>query len=240
MKISLIHPSRGRAEIAHKTYRNWIDKSSGKIEIEYLLSNDFYDESLKKYQDLFLNSQDKNGNYANCNMANNNNLVEATNNGAKMCNGNLIVLISDDFDCPENWDLILLDAVKGKKDFVLKTFDGIQNWIVTLPIMDRIYYEKQGYIYYPEYQHMFCDTDMTHKAHLEGKLIVRNDLVFTHNHYSVGKSEKDCVNTKADLTWNQGEKVYLERVRNNFGIKKEEIKPFELPLEMQKWINSKI
>lgn len=232
MKISLLHPSRGRAEIAFKTYRNWIDKSSGEIEIEYLLSLDS-DDNYDLYKENF-------GIDFHSIIAKNSNLVEASNSVADSCTGDLIVLISDDFDCPENWDLFLCDIYLHNKDFVLKTFDGIQDWIVTLPIMDRIYYEKQGYIYYSEYQHMFCDTDMTHKAHLEGKLIVRNDLVFTHNHYSVGKSEKDCVNTKADLTWNQGEKVYLERVRNNFGIKKEEIKPFELPLEMQKWINSKI
>ena len=233
MKISLLHPSRGRAEKAKRTYDNWINKSSGKLDIEYILSTDMSDFAEPYMRSFGVTFKTETTNY-------NNNLVDATNNGAKKTTGDLIVLISDDFDCPENWDLLLLDAVKGKQDFVLKTFDGIQKWIVTLPIMDRIYYENQGYIYYPEYQHMFCDTDMTHKASLEGKLIVRNDLVFTHNHYSIGKSEKDCVNTKADLTWNQGEKVYLERVNNNFGIKKEEIKPFELPLEMQKWINSKI
>ena len=232
MNISLLHPSRGRAEKSLKTYRTWIDKSSGGTEIEYLLSLDS-DDDYDLYKHIF-------GFDFYSIIAKNKNLVDATNNGAKICTGDLLILISDDFDCPENWDLLLLDAVKDKKDFVLKTYDGIQDWIVTLPIMDRIYYEKQGYIYHPEYQHMFCDTDMTHKASLEGKLIIRNDLVFTHNHYSIGKSEKDCVNTKADLTWNQGEKVYLERVKNNFGIKKEEIKPFELPLEMKKWINSKI
>lgn len=232
MKISLLHPSRGRAEIAHRVFELWMQNSSGQTEIEHVLSIDLSDEQIRMYAVLFQDSK--------IIESNNSNLVEAANNGAKICNGDLIVLISDDFDCPKNWDLFLLDAVKDKKDFVLKTFDGIQKWIVTLPIMDRIYYENQGYIYYPKYQHMFCDTDMTHKASLDGKLIIRNDLVFTHNHYSVGKSEKDCVNTKADLTWSQGEKVYLERVKNNFGIKKEEIKPFELPLEMQSWINSKI
>lgn len=235
MKISLLHPSRGRAEKSLKTLINWLQKASNISNIEHVISIDYDDDEINKYIVNYANSPK-----TNVVISNNNNLVEAANNGAKICTGDLLILISDDFDCPENWDLLLLDAVKDKKDFVLKTYDGIQKWIVTLPIMDRIYYEKQGYLYYPEYQHMFSDTDMTHKADLEGKLIIRNDLVFTHNHYSVGKSEKDCVNTKADLTFQQGEKVYLERVKNNFGLKKEEIKPFDLPLEMQSWINSKI
>ena len=231
MKISLLHPSRGRAEKAKRTYDNWINKSSGKLDIEYILSTDMSDFAEPYMRSFGVTFKTETTNY-------NNNLVDATNNGAKKTTGDLIVLISDDFDCPENWDLLLLDAVKDKKDFVLKTLMD-SKMDSDLLIMDK-FTMKTGYIYYPEYQHMFCDTDMTHKASLEGQLIVRNDLVFTHNHYSIGKSEKDCVNTKADLTWNQGEKVYLERVKNNFGIKKEEIKPFELPLEMQSWINSKI
>jgi glycosyltransferase involved in cell wall biosynthesis len=235
MKISLIHPSRGRAEKAFETYINWLQKAYNISNIEHIISIDFDDNEVNKYIVNYANSPK-----TNVVISNNNNLVEAANNGVKKCTGDLIILISDDFDCLENWDLLLLDAIKDKQDFVLKTFDGIQKWIVTLPIMDRVYYEKQGYIYHPEYQHMFCDTDMTHKASLEGKLIIRNDLVFTHNHYSIGKSEKDCINTKADLTFQQGEKVYLERVKNNFGLKKEKIKHFELPLEMQSWINSKI
>lgn len=210
MKISLLHPSRGRAEKAHKTYRNWIDKSSGGTEIEYLLSLDS-DDDYDLYKHIF-------GFDFYSIIAKNKNLVDAANNGAKICTGDLLILISDDFDCPENWDLLLLDAIKDKQDFVLKTFDGIQKWIVTLPIMDRIYYEKQGYIYHPEYQHMFCDTDLTHKADLQKRLIIRNDIVFIHNHYSSGGDKKDAVNIKADATWKQGEDFYLERCKNGFEL----------------------
>lgn len=71
MKISLLHPSRGRAEKAHKTYRNWIDKSSGGTEIEYLLSLDS-DDDYDLYKHIF-------GFDFYSIIANNNNLVEAAN-----------------------------------------------------------------------------------------------------------------------------------------------------------------
>lgn len=155
------------------------------------------------------------------NIGKNKNLVQAANRGVESTSGDIIVLLSDDFDCPDGWDLLLVSAFKKYKDYacVLKTYDGTHGWIVTLPIMNREYYKLQGYFYYPEYQHMFCDTDMTHKAELEGRLIVRNDLIFPHQHYSTGASEKDKVSEKADATWNQGREVYFKRVENKFELR---------------------
>jgi len=113
---------------------------------------------------------------------------------------------------------------------VLKTFDGAQRWIVTLPIMDRMYYAQKGYIYYPSYRHMFVDTDLTHVAELEGKLIMRNDIIFKHSHYSTGETPKDELNERNDRTWNQGMAVYLHRVRERFGLP-EGINVFDLCFE---------
>jgi aspartyl-tRNA synthetase len=143
----------------------------------------------------------------------------AANQGAKHAKGEILVLISDDFDCPKNWDLTIREALKGKSG-LLKTYDGVQKWIVTLPIMTRDYYEEQGHIYFPAYHHMFCDTDQTHKADLQRKLIIRNDIVFNHDHYSKkgSNNKKDAVNEKADKTWEQGERVYLKRCSDKFGL----------------------
>lgn len=210
MKITLLHPSRGRAEKAYRTYNKWINFSSNLIELEHILSIDTDDIALNKYVALFTNSK--------VITSPNTCLVEATNNGVTRATGDIIVLLSDDFDCFRDWDILITDAFKNQTCKVLKTFDGVQQWIVTLPIMDKAYYEMQGYFYYPKYRHMFCDTDMTHKAELEGNLIVRNDLLFTHEHYSTVIVAKDTTNEKADSTWQQGENVYLERVKTNFEI----------------------
>jgi glycosyltransferase involved in cell wall biosynthesis len=211
--ITLLHPSRGRAEKAKATFDRWMEKSSGLIDIEHVLSIDINDPQNDNYHYVF----GKSG-YSKVISSNNNNLVEATNEGAKAAKGDIIVLLSDDFDCPQKWDEHIEYIFSRNKCCVLKTFDGVQDWIVTLPIMDREYYEKYGYFYYPEYSHMFCDTDMTHKAELEGSLIVRNNLVFTHQHYTTGAAKKDAINVKADDTWEQGMYVYLQRVKNKFGL----------------------
>jgi hypothetical protein len=178
---------------------------------EYILSIDASDPCLSEYEAIF-----PKGTYI---ITDNENVVMAANQGAKHAKGEILVLISDDFDCPKNWDLTIREALKGKSG-LLKTYDGVQKWIVTLPIMTRDYYEEQGHIYFPAYHHMFCDTDQTHKADLQRKLIIRNDIVFNHDHYSKkgSNNKKDAVNEKADKTWEQGERVYLKRCSDKFGL----------------------
>ena len=63
-------------------------------------------------------------------------------------------------------------------NYLLKTNDSTEGWICTLPIMDKEFYQSQGYVYNPIYKHLFCDTELTHIADITGRLMVRNDIVF--------------------------------------------------------------
>jgi glycosyltransferase involved in cell wall biosynthesis len=212
MKISILHPSRSRPEQALSAAIHWLGNTSYKHTWEYILSVDSSDPELLGYRDLV--GDPRSGQII---INDNKNVVQAANQAAKVASGEILVLISDDFMCFKNWDVAVIEALEGKSG-VLKTYDGIQKWIVTLPIMTRDYYESQGYIYHPSYFHMFSDSDQTHKADLQKKLIIRNDIVFKHNHYSIGGQPKDEVNKKADSTWAQGEKVYLQRCKEKFGL----------------------
>lgn len=205
MKISIIHPSRSRPDKSVNTIDAWILSAGSDIEVIVSLDED--DPLLGVYTTA----------YTKLVVEKNRSAIDAINNAAKLANGDIIVVVSDDTDCPYHWDRLIIEALEGRSG-VLKTFDGVQKWIVTMPIMTRDYYESKGYIYHPDYRHMFCDTHLTHVADLEKKLIFRNDLVFPHNHYSTGKSKKDAVNIKNDSTWAQGEAAYLRHCRNKFGM----------------------
>ncbi|HEY3385380.1 MAG TPA: hypothetical protein VGK46_02655 [Saprospiraceae bacterium] len=211
--ISLIHPSRGRPKQSFETMIKWLSKSSGDVQLDLVLSLDCDDPVIDEYYKLYENLGRSFLWEDNLNTS----AVDAINKGAKECVGDILVIVSDDSDCPDRWDARIANAMSGKSG-VLKTFDGVQKWIVTMPVMTRDYYESKGYIYHPDYTHMFCDTHLTHVADLEKKLIFRNDLVFPHNHYSTGKSKKDAVNIKNDSTWAQGEAAYLRHCRNKFGM----------------------
>jgi hypothetical protein len=212
MKISVIHPSRSRKELALKTIQNWYQACDDKTNFEYILSTDADDFSYN--DDCFDRLYDNFKRIKSVNRS----VVGAVNNAAKVCCGSIIVVISDDFDTPpQHWDALLLHWLKDKSDFCVKTHDGLQPTLITLPIVDRIYYERYGYIYNPEFLHMFVDQDMTAVALMTGKYL-QIPITFEHNHYSTGKTLKDALNARNDATWKQGEKLFNERLKTNFGI----------------------
>lgn len=233
MKISIIHASYGRSVMQAITAWNWIDRTSGLHDIEYLLSIDKADKDTG-YPDSMSFDKD----YVECKVVKNdtNTSVAAINKAASVSTGDIIIVISDDFDCPASWDELIVEASKGRTDWCMKTQDGTQPWIITLPIMDRTYYNRFGYIYHPSYQHMFVDTELSAVCDLLGKRITA-DIEFKHNHYSVGGIKKDDTSIKADATWNQGERLFMQRASNRFGV--------ESPLPCKElddtiaWINRK-
>jgi len=211
--ISLIHPSRGRPQKAFTTAKKWIENAG--VEVEYILSLDYNDPSLEGYSIIGLRGDTSGTSTLLKN--NNRSAVDAINKASEYCKGDILVVMSDDFDCSENWAKQIIEATQGKQDWILKTPDGIQKWIITLPIMDRKYYNRFGYIYFPDYLHMFCDTELSCVADLTGRKIEAN-IQFTHNHYSIGKSPKDEISERADKTWEQGKKLFIQRYKENFGL----------------------
>jgi hypothetical protein len=236
MTISVIHPSRQRAKRAYSVFRKTIDNAFDKSKINYILSIDNNDPQLQEYVSLFSSQS--------CVLiSHNTTAVEAINSGAKMAvkdgNTDILMVISDDNDSmPAHWDKIIFDATDGKTFWVLKTFDNTQKWIITFPIMDLAFYNKFGYIYNPDYKHMFCDTELASICDMLECVITRNDIIFPHNHYTNG-FEKDAVNEKNDLTWKQGEEMYFKRMKENFGLKQEEIKGSIKHLPHLEWIKQR-
>jgi hypothetical protein len=218
--ISIIHPSRNRPDMAYEVAKKWIDCLSGKNKVEYIMSIDIDDPSFKKYDDIIYALKKPDNVLFHLMVGVNSSAIEAINKAAEESENNLLIVVSDDFDCFPKWDEWLLDKLGDNKDFIVKTNDGIQERLITLPIMDRAYYNRFGYIYYPEYKHMFCDTEMTDVGHILGRVIDLQDKdhQFLHKHYTAGFMQKDEINEKNDSTWNQGEILYNSRKSQNFFI----------------------
>jgi len=201
-KISLLHPSRQRVSLALQTALKWLNHATNSTtEIEYILSIDESDPKCDEYRMIF----------------NRNSAIEAINNAAKVCTGDLLIVVSDDFDCPANWDRLLYAYLHDKQDFIVKVDDGIQKFIITIPIMDRTYYNRFGYMYFPGYSHMFCDSELSSVAYMLDRCI-KLDLMFKHNHYIVGGAQRDEIYEKNDKTWKQGENLFHQRKLINFGL----------------------
>ncbi len=233
MKISVIHPSRNRPERANKVFQAMISTADKRDQLQYIISIDT--DETKDYTNI--------GNDILTPItliSDNRYCVGAINNGAKASDGDILMVVSDDFDeWKQGWDTLVRDAFVLDRPMLLKTFDGAQKWIATLPIMNRKLYNKLGYIYNPEYLHMFVDTDLSCVCDLLGVTVYRNDILFRHNHYTKMKN-KDATNERNDATWKQGEEMFLNRWKNFFGVDASEMKGQIKDERIKSWVKTKI
>lgn len=244
--ISILHPSRQRPEKSLETCKKWIERA-GTDDIQLILSIDkddpdrdtYFDNNHVALWDLMGLAEDEDSLKMRTIACNNKSAVDAINKAADEAIGNILIVVSDDTDCPENWAVDLQKSVEGKTDWIAKCPDGIQGWIITMPIMDRWYYNRFGYIYYPEYSHMFCDTELTCVADLLKRRIDLG-INFPHQHYSTGASVKDAVSEKADATWTQGEDLFLSRLKKNFDLAEVDIIGKITDESYRAWIATKL
>jgi len=215
MKISILHPSRGRPNKSFDTINKFIDRAGQEIEV--IISLDEDDPELNNYKRLYAGRDYRKFRYY---AHNNKSAVEAINLAAISATTDILFVVSDDTDCENSWATTLLEFIGDRKDFVLKTQDGIQSWIITNPILDWTYYKRFDYVYHPEFDHMFCDTFLTCVADLTGRKIVSNQM-FRHLKY---EQTPDYITKKCDATWNSGENTFLKFARQNFLLKPEDVK----------------
>ncbi len=213
MKITLLHPSRNRASTADVTIAEWLGKRSGRHPIEYILSIDDSDKQIVEYRRL----AERHG--AQLIIRPNRNSVSACNQAARVATGDLLIMVSDDFGCPEGWDDALVSAMGDRRDVAIFVDDGIGAKTMTLPIIDRAFYERLGYVLFPGYRHMFCDNELEEVARRLGKLIEATQLKFPHRHYIVGAAPYDEMYRMAESVWGSDAHVYRKRQVCDFGLR---------------------
>src|SRR5690348_1836027 len=113
-RISIIHPSRSRPEMALKTAKQWLESADEPTRISYTLSIDASDPNRLNYYESFfgmpilvVSNPNKSA-------------IEAINVAARPSDTGLIIVVSDDFSAPKGWDTSLRKALEGKSDFIVK------------------------------------------------------------------------------------------------------------------------
>lgn len=226
--ISLIHPSRGRSKKAKATLHKWIENSNSQV--EHILSLDS-DDDIKSYLpegelmigfDLHNESNTFWWSKGSIITGPNKSVVEATNRAAKESKGDILIYLSDDFDCPDNWGPFVLKEFEGVEGpLLLKVDDCLQAFhvpVLTIPIMNRALYERLNYFWHPEYKSMFCDQDLFEVCKKNGWLKLAPHLKFPHNHVSVGKAENDETYRRSAANWEQGRALFARRKQQGFPV----------------------
>lgn len=219
MKISLIHPSRSRPKKSFENSQEWL-KKAGNVDVELIVAVDTTDRDQAAYLALYGGQ---------CIVFDHTSVVHATNNAAAKSTGDILVYLSDDFKCPENWGEKIIERFESyslgnginERPLMLKVDDALQKFdvtILTIPIMNRALYEKLGYMWHPLYKSMHVDVDLYFTCMKLGAVKMCKDLVFEHHHPANGKAENDEVYKRSAANWNQGLDILNRRKKQGFPV----------------------
>lgn len=215
--ISLLHPSRGRAEKSFKNSTEWYEKS-GIHDVEIILSLDNDDPQLDLYLETYRNSPLT----YQAIYHDNTSVVEATNHAARWAKNDIFIYLSDDFKCFDNWGVAVMKEFEQESlPLLLKVDDCLQNFtvpVLTIPIMNRALYERLGYFWHPEYKSMFVDEDLYWTATKLNAMKMCPHLKFEHAHVSVGKAQDDETYRRSSANWEQGKAVFAKRKTLGFPV----------------------
>ena len=144
----------------------------------------------------------------------------------------ILVVMSDDMVCiTHGWDDIIRQDMNENfpdTDGVLHYNDGNQKAnVMTMSIIGRKYYKRDGYIYNPEYQSLWCDVEATEVAHMRGKYKYMGDatILFAHHHPAWGfcLHDEQYRKTESPYYWQKDRQVIENNRAKNYGLKENEI-----------------
>lgn len=124
--------------------------------------------------------------------------IEAMNADIPDKGWDIIVLLSDDMiPKVDGFDKIIRQKMKRlypDLDGVLWFNDGYQKKQVnTLSIMGKTYYDRFGYLYYPEYRSQRCDVEFQTVAESLGKQTYIDQTIIRHEHPAWGHGKGDAI-----------------------------------------------
>lgn len=119
----------------------------------------------------------------------------------------------------------LFSAVRDENTYVINkdTFlhfpDGNRSDLCTMSIIGKDYYNRDNYIYNPEYKSLYCDNEAQEVAKQRGCYKFVDTQIFEHLHPAYGKAVFDEQYQRTETIGNTFDKeTYLRRKEMNFGL----------------------
>lgn len=136
-------------------------------------------------------------------------------------NIDIIVDVSDDFHFTRpGFDNIIREHC-GEDDFVLfpepfadgQVVKGKNERIAIMLVMGRKYYERDGFLFHPNFKSLFCDNWATEISRRRGRLKVVEELLFYHAHPAAGYGKPDAQRVKTEGYWDTDKRTYYEMLK---------------------------
>lgn len=185
-RISVLHPTR-RWKDALARRREWMEQAANPAGVEWIFAVDEDDPEGWPIRERFPHvvvpkatwDKDKEGGT----------FCAAMNLLAAASTGQVLFQMADDWFCPPRWDDWIWNSLKDYLDQprLLTIVDhpgrpaGFD--LCCFPAMTRKMYERNGWFYYPEYRHVYTDTDLSVATRKAGERIdVPQPAGFLHDH----------------------------------------------------------
>lgn len=131
----------------------------------------------------------------------------------------ILVNFSDDMRFTAyGWDELIREGVRinGPDCFLHYPDSTAKTALATMSIMDNVYYNRDGYIYHPDYQSLFCDNEAMEVAQIRGRYFYMGVQIYDHYHPAYGHVPWDEQYTRQQGLWNEDELRYRYRKLNNY------------------------
>lgn len=207
IKISLLHATRGRAKKAIACRDAWLAAANNSETIEHIFGIDDDDfSSLSEINTRRVIVERGKG------------CVAAWNACAKSCSGEILIQLSDDWEPVKGWDDIILKEFEGvESEQVLAISDGSRtDKLLCMAILNRKRYEKQGYMFHPEFFSVFSDDYFTWAAYKDNVIKDAQHIVFQHQHpvFNKGEWDETYAYSNAQKNFIQGHSKFIELTRS--------------------------
>jgi len=223
--FSILHTT-ARPNAWRACYDQWIAKADHPENIEYVLVVDERWGFSKDDPELFLWIEQGPCNKLGWNTGRKC-YVDGVNIAAKAATGEIFVQVSDDTFPPEHWDTILANAAPDAPEFAIWLNLGhqeIERGIMALPVMSKSRYDRLGYVFYPDYESMYCDNDLAEHVqtdNLRGLCALRilKEPVFPHVHPAFGEAPSDDIyaHENREQSYKLGARILAARRAAKFG-----------------------
>lgn len=214
--------SRGRYEILKKCVQAYCEKANNIKDMWWLFTIDNDDDTFQR-QDFELFLRGLGLSFELC-FDESYSKIYAINRdiGSTEMNWDVLLNISDDqFPIVQGYDDIIRKHVTDDLDCYLWFYDGHQKRINTQEILGRKYYERFGYIYYPEYKSFFCDDEATSVATQLKKLVKVDECIIQHLHPDCSNElhkEQDELYIRNEKHWQHDSALFNKRKGENYEL----------------------
>jgi glycosyltransferase involved in cell wall biosynthesis len=208
-KISVIHATKGRPQIAWQRRWQWLCLAEKPLEIEWLFMVDADEKTdYTPHQGI------------RCNPGG---IVNAWNAGAKIAKGDIIIQMSDDWSPPRHWDALISSAIGDTKaEKVLAVSDGLRtDKLLCMAILTKDRLKKQGHMFHPDYQDsdgIYGDNEFTDLAYLDQAVIEARHIQFKHENpmFTGGNPDEQLKNHNKPEFYEKGKAIYEKHKANNW------------------------